>query len=163
MVAVKLWNLGQAFVDAVVLYVDARGGVHTIPSLSGDGDDCSIVLPPGASVATVAATRIVLWKGGQPSTAGTEYVVVIAAERPISAAQTCYRALTQSTLDGARGAAETGSGRGLETALLSLLHAAALAKPGLRGDDGLRLAQLAESAMALYTFRVASHGRQDLN
>jgi hypothetical protein len=152
MVAVKLRNVGQNFVDTSVLYVDARGGVQAfpaVPALSGN-DGCSLELPPGATEPIVAAEKIVLWDNGKPSTAGTEYVVVIAVERPKGGAQTCFNALTQPTLDGAREA----SMRAPESALQSLLNRAAIAQPGMRGASGVQVSQLARSVMALYALRV---------
>jgi hypothetical protein len=156
MVAVKLRNLGQNFVDTGVLYVDARGGVQTFPAvpvLSGN-DECSLALLPGASEPIVAAEKIVLWDKGKPSTAGTEYVVVIAVERPPGSGQTCFNMLTQPTLDGAREATSTVSARGPESVLQSLLNRAAIAQPGMRGASGVQVSQLARSGMALYALRV---------
>jgi hypothetical protein len=156
MVAIKLRNQSQNFVDAAVLYVDARGGIQTVPAvptLSGS-DECSLVLPPGANDPVVAPEKIVLWEKATPSTAGTEYIVVIAAERPPSGGQTCFLSLTQRTLDGAR-EARAMSARGPESALQSLLNDAALARPAVRGGSGIQVSRLAASTMSLYTLRVS--------
>lgn len=161
MVAVKLRNPGQKFVDAAVLYVDARGGVQAVDTWSASNgweqNDCSIALPPRASADTLAAEQIVLWREGKASTAGSEYVVVVAAERPDGAAPTCFGALTQPTLEGARGESENGAARGQQSALQSLLNASVLAKPATRGSNNFRDQQLARSTMSAYTLDVTGN------
>jgi hypothetical protein len=155
MVAVRLRNLGSNFVDTAVLYVDARGGVQAFPAVpvQSGNDECSLELPPGANEPVVAAEKIVLWDAGKPSTAGTEYVVVIAVERTPGGAQTCFNVLTQPTLEGARDAITT-SARGPQSALQSLLNSAAAAQPEMRGASGFRASQLARSTVAVRTLNV---------
>jgi hypothetical protein len=155
MVKVKLRNLGQSYVDAIVLYIDARGGIQPMSTWSEgefkEPDYCSIALPPGAKTGeTVAAERIELWDHGNPSTAGREYVIVIAAARPESEPQTCFGFLVQSTLDDVRGAAATGP----QSTLQSLLEAAALGKSDVRGGSALIGTKLVDSAMSIYPLEV---------
>jgi hypothetical protein len=156
MVAIRLRNQSQNFVDAAVLYVDARGGIQAVPAvptLSGS-DECSLELPPGAKDPVVAPEKIVLWSKGKPSTAGTEYIVVIAAERPLSGAQTCFRSLTQRTVDGAR-EVRAASARGPESALQSFLNDVGLAQPALRGGSPVQAPGFTASTMSLYTLHVS--------
>ncbi|MGY3591491.1 hypothetical protein ACVIGB_008930 [Bradyrhizobium sp. USDA 4341] len=133
LVAIKLRSKSTKFVDAVVLYIDARGGILMIKP-DGQSSDCGIVLPPGSSDSTVAATRIVVWNGGQPITVGIEHIVVVAIERPTGTVPTCYAALTQPTLMAARAKLQEVAGRGPQTSLRRLLDAISVA------DDGTRAA-----------------------
>jgi hypothetical protein len=161
MVVIKLRNQSRNFVDAVVLYVDARGGIQRIPALPmvSGSDECSLELPPRATEPILAPEKIVLWEKGKPATAGAEYIVVIAAERPAAGAQTCFRSLTQPTLEGAR-KAELVSTRGPESALQSLLNNAALAQPATRGGSAIQVSRLVASTMSLYTLHVSPNPRR---
>ena len=161
MIAIRLQNPGPNFVDAAVLYVDARGGVQAVQTWSENvgwvTDDCSIALPPRASTPTVAAVNVVLWKDGAPSTAGTEHVVIVAAERPKGAAPTCFRFLTQPTLQGARGdTSSTVLPSTPQMGLESLLVAAVLARPSVRGSGSFGSDIFGRSTMSDLTFDVTA-------
>ncbi|WP_316195621.1 MULTISPECIES: caspase family protein [unclassified Bradyrhizobium] len=158
LVAIKLRSTSAKFVDAAVLYVDARGGILMI-NPTGDASDCGIALPPGSSDPTVAATRIVVWNGGHPVTVGIEHIVVVAIERPTGTVPMCYAALTQPTLTAARTKVGQAAGRGSQTSLRRLLEAISVADANTRAAVPPPATERDASFTHVFTLDVRQSGR----
>jgi hypothetical protein len=153
MLAIKLRSNSARFVDAAVLYVDARGGIQMIKSGNYDSD-CGILLPPGSSDPTIAATRIAVWRDGQPVTTGIEHIVVLAIERAPGLTPMCYANLTQPTLSATRAKLAESRGRGPQTTLRRLIDAISTTVPGTRGAIPIPVTERDTSYARVFTLDV---------